>query len=200
MGFASHIAGTISVSFCLLAAPPAIAQDAIQVPLFDGVLVLRGEVGLQDYVPDPEGTIATFWRPVLFGTSERPIGGRMDCRLGGVRQEDSDELFDVRARYEENRSRRLNAGLLDEDDPLYEGNDEIARLEVTGRANDPHRHYVLTYLAMRAPPYLYDIRLNCEFKHLNDPGDVDYAAIMHQFVDIAVPLAAPPSTNFQPNG
>ena len=32
--------------------------------------------------------------------------------------------------------------------------------------DDPHRHYVLTYLALRADAYLYDIRLNCEFRHL----------------------------------
>lgn len=190
-----------TIHLCLLSVAvmvsfPAAAQTAVQVPLFDGALVMRGEVAVTESNVEPEASVLSFWRPVLFGTAERPIGGRMDCRLGGVREAYSDALFDVEARYEDNQSRRLNNGLND-DSVEFEANEAVARLEIVGRANGPHRHYVLTYLALRDGGSLYDIRLNCEFKHLQDPGDVDYAAIMHQFVDLAVPATSPAPSSDQ---
>ncbi|WP_269461542.1 hypothetical protein [Altererythrobacter sp. B11] len=36
--------------------------------------------------------------------------------------------------------------------------------------------------------------MNCEFRHLQDPGDTDYAAIMHDHLDIAVPGLGAPNT------
>lgn len=177
----------LSLCACALATPAA-AQEAVQLPLFDGALILRGEVGVTEDVREPDGAVLGFWRPILFGEPSKPIGGRMDCRLGGVREDYSNALFDIESRYEASREDRERAGLDDEDTDYVE-QDNIRRLEITGRANDPHRHYVLTYLALRDGRHLYDIRLNCEFKHLQDPGrDTDYAAIMHQYVDLAVPV------------
>ncbi len=145
---------------------------------------------------EPDAAVMSFWRPVLFGTPEKPIGGRMDCRLGGVREDYSDALFDIEARYEDSEDRREASGLHDGHVYLVQG-DKVRRLEISGRANNPHRHYVLTYLAMRDGAALYDIRLNCEFKHLQDPGDTDYAAIMRQYVDLAIPVAIPTTTPSQ---
>jgi len=182
---------SLTALVCLMLTAPAFAQDAIQLPLFDGALVLTAEAGLRQDVREADGALLDFWRPVTFGPAEKPIGGRMDCKLGGVRQDYSDALFDVRQRYRDSRRAREQSGLEDESDD-YAEDGRVRRLEVTGRANEPHRHYVLTFLAMRADPYLYDIRLNCEFRHLADPGDeTDYAAIMRQYVDIAVPIADP---------
>jgi len=177
------------VAFALAVGSPALAQEAVQLPLFDGALVLTAEAGLRQDVREADGALLDFWRPVTFGPADKPIGGRMDCKLGGVRQDYSDALFDIRQRYWDSRAARKQSGLEDADDEFAE-NGAIRRLEITGRANEPHRHYVLTYLAVRADPYLYDIRLNCEFRHLADPGDkTDYAAIMRRYVDVAVPIA-----------
>jgi len=175
---------------------PATAQSPVQVPLFDGALVLHGDVGVLSDQRAADGASVEVWRPILFGTPERPIGGRMDCRLGAVEQMFSNELFDLEQRYEDSEDRREAAGLND-DKPTFTqtgldnapANAGVRRLEVTGRANNPHRHYVLTYLAMREGSRLYDIRLNCTFlHHHNLREEPDYAAIMHNYIDIAVPI------------
>jgi len=174
----------------------ASAQQAVQLPLFEGALLLRGEVGVTRDERSADQVSMSFWRPVLFGPADRPIGGRMDCELAGVTEPFSEELFDVEARYEASLPRRKKAGLRDE--TVNAGGAGIIRnLEVTGSANKPHRHFVLTYLAMRAGPTLYDLRMNCEFKHFQNPGDTDYAAIMHRYVDIAVPGIAAPTAEEQ---
>lgn len=178
----------LSLSGLIVTAAPAAAQDVVRLPLFDGALIMRGEVGVTEDLREPDGAVLGFWRPVLFGPADKPIGGRMDCRLGGLREDYSDALFDIESRYEASRDERERSGLDDEDTDYVEQGD-IRRLEITGHANDPHRHYVLTYLAMRDGRHLYDIRLDCEFKHLEDPGrNTDYAAIMHNYVDLAVPV------------
>jgi hypothetical protein len=57
---------------------------------------------------------------------------------------------------------------------------------------------VLTYLALRDEPWLYDIRVNCEFRHLQEPAaDTDYLAIMRHYVDVGVPQ--PVSTSSLPD-
>ncbi len=171
----------------------AFAQEAIQLPLFDGALVLTTQAGLRQDVREPDGALLDFWRPVTFGPSDRPIGGRMDCKLAGVREDYTDALFDIRQRYRDTREERERSGL-DDDSDDYTQSDAIRRLEIVGHAGEPHRHYVLTFLAYRAEPYLYDIRLNCEFRHLGEPRrGTDYAAIMRQYVDIAVPLSETPA-------
>ncbi|MBB5732944.1 hypothetical protein FHS61_001970 [Altererythrobacter atlanticus] len=59
------------------------------------------------------------------------------------------------------------------------------------------RHYVLPHLAMQAGQQLYDLRMNYEFMHFQEPGDTDYAAIMHRYVDIEVPGIAASTTQQQ---
>ncbi len=173
----------------LLSATPAAAQSAVQVPLFDGALVLRGEVGVTSETLTSDRADLSFWRPVQYGPLDKPIGGRMDCRLAGAVQPYTDAAFDVEALYEARKPSRERAGQKDEGTDLLD-QPNIRRLEVTGRANDPHRHYVLTYLALRDGARLYDIRMNCDFLHLQDPGkNTDYAAIMHRYLDLAVPVA-----------
>jgi len=185
------VSSSVTVAIAMVIATPGQAEDAIQLPLFDGALVLTAEAGVRQDVREADGALIDFWRPVTFGPADKPIGGRMDCKLGGVRQDYSDSLFDIRKRFKESRQARKRSGLEDEDTDFTEDGD-VRRLEIVGHANAPHRHYVLTYLALRSDPYLYDIRLNCEFRHLADPGDAtDYAAIMRQYVDLAVPVTDP---------
>ena len=174
-------------------ATPAAAQERVQLPLFDGALVLAGEVGVLSDERSATSADVTVWRPVLFGTPERPVGGRMDCRLGGVVRPYSEALFDLEQRYRDSRDRRRAAGLEDRETGFVEQG-PVRRLEITGTRTDPWRHYVLTMLALHDGATLYDIRLNCEFRYLErPPRDTDYAAIMRAYLDIAVPLplAAP---------
>jgi len=179
----------LAIGAGLMSATPAAAQSAVQVPLFDGALVLRGEVGVTAEMLSSDSADLSFWRPIQYGPLDKPIGGRMDCRLAAAVQPFSDAAFNVQAIYEAREPARSRAGQKDEDTDILE-QPNIRRLEVTGRANNPHRHYVLTYLALRDGARLYDIRMNCDFLHLQDPGkDTDYAAIMHQYVDLAVPVA-----------
>ena len=173
----------------LSAATPAAAQSAVQVPLFDGALVLRGEVGVTADTRSADSADLSFWRPIQYGSPAKPIGGRMDCRLAGAVQPFSDAAFNVQALYQARKPACERAGQKDDGTDFLE-QPNIRRLEVTGRALEPHRHYVLTYLALRDGARLYDIRMNCDFLHLQDPGSkTDYAAIMHQYLDLAVPVA-----------
>lgn len=188
----ANIRRTVLLAAALGIVPDVQAEDAVKLPLFDGALVLTADAGLRQDIREADGALIDFWRPVTFGPAEKPIGGRMDCKLGGVRQDNTDALFDIRRRYRDSREDRERSGLDDEDSDYGEsgaGEGAIRRLEITGHAGNPHRHYVLTYLVMRDGPNLYDIRLNCEFRHLHNPGQrTDYAAIMRRYVDIAVPL------------
>ena len=173
----------------LVASAPLAAQERVILPLFAGEIALTGEVALLEDARTDNSAALHVWRPVLFGTPERPIGGRMDCRLGGVKRAFSDELFNLQQRYRDSREQRRAAGITDEDSRFSETG-PVRRLEVTGRAGQPHYHFVLTYLALRDGEMLYDIRLNCEFRHLHAPrGEPDYAAMMRQYVDLAVPIA-----------
>lgn len=190
---------SISGSLLLVYPTGAPAQLATQIPLFDGALVLTTDGGLRQDVREADGALLDFWRPVTFGPADKPIGGRMDCRMAGVRQNYTESLFDIRQRYRATREERERSGLEDDSDN-YSESDTIRRLEVIGHASEPHRHYVLTFLAVRAEPYLYDVRLNCEFRHLGEPPrSTDYAAIMRAHVDIAVPMADMPAASTPPD-
>ncbi|MFB0611356.1 hypothetical protein [Aurantiacibacter poecillastricola] len=175
----------------MLAASPAAAQELVQLPLFSDTLVLQGEFGVTSSTLQPDTAEVSFWRPVTLYDDDEPVGGRMDCRLAGVVQPYTDELFDIAARYEASKTRRDYAGLDDDGDPDYSEDGLVRRLQVTGRSNDPHHHYVLTFLAIHAGEALYDIRINCEFRHLHSPdNDTDYAAIQARYVDLAIPVPA----------
>ena len=170
---------------------PAAAQT-VQLPLFDDILVLHGEFGVLSDERSVDSANVEVWRPITFGTPERPIGGRMDCRLGGVRQVYTDALFDIEQRYKDSRDRREAAGLNDDKAREFVEQGPIRRLQVTGIAHQPTRRYVLTYLALQDGSTLYDLRLNCEFTYLQSPPrDTNYAAIMQHYIDIAVPVAMP---------
>lgn len=179
------------IATAFIVASPAAAQT-VQLPLFDDILVLHGEFGVLSDERSVDSANVEVWRPITFGTPERPIGGRMDCRLGGVRQLYSDALFDIEQRYKDSRDRREAAGLNDDREREFVEQGPIRRLQVTGIAHQPTRRYVLTYLALQDGSTLYDLRLNCEFKYLQSPpSDTNYAAIMQHYIDIAVPVAMP---------
>jgi len=194
------VLAAFSAMAALLSAIPAQAQTAVQVPLFDGALVISGEVEVTESVVELDAVVVSFWRPVLFGTSERPIGGRMDCRLGGVCEAYSDALFDIEQRYMDSRERREQSGLNDNRERDYAEEGPVRRLLVTGIAHQPVRRYVLTYIALREGDALYEVRMNCEFKYLHSPpSDTVFAAVMLQYVDLAIPVAGTAS-NLQSNG
>ena len=191
--------GMATVLAILAPTSTAFGQSTKQLPLFDGALILTTDAGIRQDVRESDGALLDFWRPVTFDPSTRPIGGRMDCKLGGVREDYSEALFDIRQRYKDERAARRKGGLEDGHES-YSESGNIRRLEVTGRAADPDRGYVLTYLAMRTDDELYDLRLNCEFRYLQDPGSqTDYAPIMHAHVDIGVPAASPLATPQTPD-
>lgn len=176
----------------LLTATTSSAKELTQLPLFDGALVLRGEVAVLEDKRTPTSAEIKVWRPILFGTPEKPIGGRMDCNVGALRQVYSDPLFDIRQRYKDSREQREAAGLRDFRNPVFAEEGPVRRLEITGRASNPVRHYVLTYVAIRDGEGMYDIRINCNFRAHHAPdSSTDFPALQRRYLDLGVPIALP---------
>ncbi|BBC72753.1 conserved hypothetical protein [Altererythrobacter sp. B11] len=119
-----------------LLAHSAFAQDAVQMPLFGGALLFRGDVGVTRDERSADRVNMEFWRPLTFGPADRPIGGRMDCQLAGVEQPFTADSFDLKSRYEASIPQRKRAGLKD-DAVVSDGAGEINHLQVSGAANNP---------------------------------------------------------------
>jgi hypothetical protein len=127
----------------------------------DGSVTLEaGESGLP---------VLSFWRPVLFKEdTDRPIAGRMDCRVVAADTSYSDEDFDADAKHDAVAEVRREQGFLDRD-RLRDYSDTVRQLDIVGRrikADDrPSQMFVLTYLLIRDGERLIDIRRNCTFVH-----------------------------------
>lgn len=136
--------------------------------------------------------VIAFWRPILFNEdTDRPYAGRMDCRVVAADGYYSDIDFDPDARHEAVREARARQGFRDED-VLRDIGDTIRQIDVVGRRNNPHQHYVLSYIMVRDGERLIDIRRNCTFVHDDAISRVDVLPYVYRYTKLT--FAFEPST------
>ena len=163
----------LAISFLLLASGAASAQGPMTPPPSDqwpGVEIVEGVAFQGDGSITIEAgsgglPVIAYWRPILFREdSRRPYAGRMDCRVIATDGAFSEEEFDPDAKHAMNADLRESQGYIDED-MLRDLSDTVRQLDVVGRRNAPHQHYVLSYILVRDGARLIDIRRNCTFVH-----------------------------------
>jgi hypothetical protein len=143
----------------------------------DGSITLeQGESGLP---------VLAFWRPVLFREdSDKPVAGRMDCRIVAVDTDFSEDEFDPEARHEASAEARERQGFVDMD-RLRDLSDTVRQLDVVGRRANPRQHYVLSYILVRDGDRLIDIRRNCTFVYGNGVSRPDVLPYVYRYTRIS---------------
>lgn len=121
--------------------------------------------------------VLSYWRPILFREdTDRPVAGRMDCKIVGLEEPFSEDAFDPDARHASVAEARARQGFVDMD-VLRDIGDDIRQLDVVGRRANPRSHYVLSYILVRDGDRLVDIRRNCTFvygKAISRPDVLPY--------------------------
>ncbi|QIQ88113.1 carbamoyl-phosphate synthase large subunit [Erythrobacter sp.] len=150
----------------------------------DGSLTLEaGESGLP---------VLSFWRPILFREeTDEPIAGRMDCKVVAAEQPYDEAAFDPDAKHAATAGARERQGFIDED-VLRDIGEHTRRLDVVGRRNAPHQHYVLSYILVRDGARMIDIRRNCTFVHGKGITKIDALPYVYRYTKLTY--------GFEPNG
>lgn len=121
--------------------------------------------------------ILAFWRPILFKEdTDRPVAGRMDCKIVAIEEPFSEDAFDPDARHASVADARERQGFKDMD-KLRDIGEAIRSVDVVGRRANPRQHYVLSYILVRDGDRLVDIRRNCTFvygKAISRPDVLPY--------------------------
>lgn len=125
--------------------------------------------------------VLSFWRPILFREdTRRPYAGRMDCRVVAADGAFSEAEFDPDAKHDALKDTRESQGFIDED-VLRDIGDTVRQIDVVGRRNAPHQHYVLSYILVRDGDRLIDIRRNCTFVHGEGISRVDIVPYVYRY-------------------
>ncbi|MBV7267150.1 carbamoyl-phosphate synthase large subunit [Erythrobacter sp. WH131] len=142
----------------------------------DGSVTLQAGAG--------ELPVIAFWRPVLFKEdSDKPVAGRMDCRVVASEGLYSEDGFDPDALHEVSEELRRDQGYRDED-ILRDISDTVRQIDVVGRRNDPHQHYVLSYILVRDGERIIDIRRNCTFVHGEGISRIDALPYVYRYTKL----------------
>ncbi|MDY7097391.1 MAG: carbamoyl-phosphate synthase large subunit [Pseudomonadota bacterium] len=129
--------------------------------------------------------VLSFWRPILFREdSDRPVSGRMDCKVLASEGAFSDAAFDPQALHEDTKEARARQGLIDED-VLRDLGDNVRQIDIVGRRNAPHQHYVLSYIMVRDGDRLIDIRRNCTFVHGSGVSRIDALPYVYRYTKLS---------------
>ncbi|MEM7664584.1 MAG: carbamoyl-phosphate synthase large subunit [Pseudomonadota bacterium] len=128
--------------------------------------------------------VLAFWRPILFNeNSRKPIAGRMDCRVVASDGPFTQATFDPDAMHASVTETRERQGFIDED-VLRDNGEHTKQLDVVGRRNAPHQHYVLSYIMVRDGERLIDIRRNCTFVHGNGISRIDALPYIYRYTKL----------------
>jgi len=140
--------------------------------------------------------VLSFWRPVLFKEdTDKPVAGRMDCKVAASDAPFSEDEFDPDARHAASVSARKAQGFKDMD--LLRGavgswGDHTRQLDVVGRRANPRQHYVLSYILVRDGERLIDIRRNCTFIYGKGVSKPDVLPYVYRYTKLTYA--------FEPNG
>ncbi|MFU7528897.1 carbamoyl-phosphate synthase large subunit [Qipengyuania sp. ASV99] len=162
--------------FLLASATPLAAQNPAMTPppvdqwpgaeIADGV-AFQGDGGITLEQGESGLPVLVYWRPVLFKEdSDKPVAGRMDCRVVAAEGLYSEEEFDPEAKHAAIADTRERQGFVDMDS-LRDFSDTLRQLDVVGRRANPRSHYVLSYIMVRDGDRMIDIRRNCTFVYGN---------------------------------
>lgn len=163
--------------------PPPVAEwpgaEIVEGVAFQGdgsVTLERAEGGLP---------VLAFWRPILFREdSDKPVAGRMDCKVAATDMPFAPEDFDPDARHSAVAEARERQGFVDME-RLRDIGDYKRTLDVVGRRADPRSHYVLSYILVRDGERLIDIRRNCTFVYGKDISKPDVLPYVYRYTRIA---------------
>jgi len=197
-----HHHGPVLLSSLLgLWAFPALAQSPAMTPpplaewpgaeIASGV-AFRGDGSVTLEAGEGGVPVLAFWRPVLFREdSDRPVAGRMDCKVAATHAPYTEDSFDPEARHEAVAKSRREQGFYDRK-RLRDYGEHVRRLDVVGRRHNPSRPYVLTYMVVRDGARLIDIRRNCTFAHGDGVGNPDVLPYVERYTRLTF--------DFTPNG
>ncbi|MEE4206828.1 MAG: carbamoyl-phosphate synthase large subunit [Erythrobacter sp.] len=136
--------------------------------------------------------VLAFWRPILFREeTDEPIAGRMDCKVVAAESAYEAAAFDPDAKHAATAEARKRQGFIDED-VLRDIGENVRRLDVVGRRNAPHQHYVLSYILVRDGARMIDIRRNCTFLHGRGITKIDALPYVYRYTKLTYA--------FEPNG
>lgn len=182
----------LAISSLLLASGAASAQGPMTPPPSDqwpGVEIVEGVAFQGDGSITIEAgsgglPVIAYWRPILFREdSRRPYAGRMDCRVIAADEAFSEDEFDPDAKHAMSADLRESQGYIDED-MLRDMSETVRQLDVVGRRNAPHQHYVLSYILVRDGARLIDIRRNCTFVHDASISRVDVLPYIYRYTKL----------------
>jgi hypothetical protein len=129
--------------------------------------------------------VLSYWRPILFREdTDRPVAGRMDCKVVGLEESFSKDAFDPDARHASVAETRERQGFKDMD-RLRDIGDAVRQLDVVGRRANPRSHYVLSYILVRDGDRLVDIRRNCTFVYGDGVSQPDVLPYVYRYTKIS---------------
>ena len=129
--------------------------------------------------------VLAFWRPILFKEdTDKPVAGRMDCKIIATDQAFTKEDFDPDTRHASIEKTRARQGFKDMD-RLRDIGDDIRQLDVVGRRANPRQHYVLSYILVRDGDRLIDIRRNCTFVYGTSISRPDVLPYVYRYTKIS---------------
>ncbi|MDJ0977530.1 MAG: carbamoyl-phosphate synthase large subunit [Erythrobacter sp.] len=129
--------------------------------------------------------ILAFWRPILFREdTDKPVAGRMDCKVVATDQAFAEEAFDPDALHAQVAEARERQGFRDID-RLRDIGEDTRQLDVVGRRGNPREHYVLSYILVRDDQRLIDIRRNCTFVTGRGVSQPDVLPYVYRYTKIS---------------
>lgn len=189
MASTGHLPLLLRLVACAVAACPAAlsAQSGkdgfVDQPLFDGAVILSVDGAMLESAPSERGQSFRFWRPILFQGDPWPVAGRMDCHVSARELPYSEASFDLDGRYAKLDDQRDKAGYGDQR-RIRDYSESVRRLDIVGLRPRPHEHYVHSFIAMRHGDAIYDMLMNCTFRHGEDSEKADYAALVDRYVAV----------------
>lgn len=129
--------------------------------------------------------VVAFWRPILFREeTDRPVAGRMDCRVVAAETVYSEAAFDPDALHDAVAEAREAQGFRDQD-RLRDISETMRQLDVVGRRPSAREHFVLSYILVRDGNRLIDIRRNCTFIYGRSIASVDALPYVYRYTKVS---------------
>ncbi|MEO1489789.1 MAG: carbamoyl-phosphate synthase large subunit [Pseudomonadota bacterium] len=140
--------------------------------------------------------IISFWRPILFKEeTEKPVAGRMDCKLVATEEPFNARAFDPDALYAAVKETRKEQGFIDFD-RLRDVGEHVKQLDVVSRRKDRRAQFVLSYILVRDGERLINIRRNCTFVYRTGVSRPDVIPYLYRYTRVS--FAFEPGDGSQP--
>ena len=163
--------------------PPPVSEWA-GAEFVEGV-AFQGDGSIKLESAEGEVPVLAFWRPILFREdTDKPIAGRMDCKIIGVEKPFNEAGFDPDDLHRIIGPARKRQGFRDMD-VLRDYGEDTKQLDVVGRRSAPRQHYVLSYILVRDGDRMIDIRRNCTFIYGDGLSKPDVLPYVYRYTKIS---------------